>query len=175
MANSAVDLSTLPFATSDVRGDTDPQQHLISPGPLRRSDLNPLTPPISCPHRLEPLQLVEETVGKRKGTKKKKKKRRREEGEGEEQGRKKVVGNNSGPVPSRDLLSGDARKEVEERSAPKLESPLDSPPDPLLGKSTFQQLQAQLDPLYTVPPSQNSTCARLERRNEREIMVAFHL
>ena len=165
MANSAAELSTPPFATSDVRGDTHPQQHLTSPGPLRRADLDPLTPsPLSRPHRLQPLELVPETEGRRKGTKKKRKKRRREEGEGEEQRGKRLVGNNSGPAPSRDLQSGDAGREVEEGSAPKLDSPLDSPPDPLLGKSTFQQLQARLDPLYTVPPSQNGVYVGLDSR-----------
>ena len=109
-----------------------------SPGPLHISDLDPLTPsPQPRPHRLEPLQ--HDPAGRRRSTKKKRKTRKGREGE----------------------EGGGRRLESSGRGEEGSISETITQPDPLLGTSTFQQLQARLDPLYkATPPNQNGMFKR---------------
>ena len=96
------------------------------------SDLGPHSPgPLhSRPHRLEPMQ--HDQVSKR-ATQTKRRKTRKKTREGGEEGKLQ-----RGELDGRD----EGVREISE---------LASHPNPLLGASTLQQMQARLDPLYTAP------------------------
>lgn len=106
----------------------DQLQPTASPGPLQLSELGPHPRSadglLSRPHKLEPLQHDAVGVSAVK-TKRKKTRRRRRHGDDQEQ-RERLEGSDGGSV------------EILEHS------------DPLLDASTLQQMQARLDPLYSV-------------------------